>query len=118
MSLIRRPLTGGSALGTPFAVLDGGGTVLHTFDNTGAWLGGPFPQRITLFVQNSTGGALTLTVTINGVSIAMSIASGAIVKIFDSQPMLESATSAPSTQIGGVGSAAGLVAWGFFETQT
>ncbi len=118
MSMIRRPLTGGNALGTPIEVATNPGTVLHTFDNTGTGLGGPFPQRVTLWVHNTTGGALTFTVTINLIAVALSVASGAIVKVFDDQPMVEASAVAPQSQIIGVGSAAGLRAWGFFGTQT
>ncbi len=118
MSLIRRPLTGGSALGSPFAIAAAPGTVIHAFDQTGTALGGPFPQRITLFAQNPTGGALTLTVTINGVALVKALASGDLLEIFDSQPMFASGAAAPASQIIGSGSGAGVIVWGFVETQT
>lgn len=117
MSLIRRPITGGGGLGLAFAVAGAPGTALHALDNTGTGLGGPFPQRVTLFVQNPTGGALTMTIALpNGVSVAKQLASGEIWNPFDSQPMQQ--VSSSSLTITGTGSAPGLVAWGFVETQT
>ncbi len=118
MSLIRRPLTGGNALGTPFAIAAAPGTTIHAFDQTGTGLGGPFPQRITLWAENPTAGPLDLVLTINGATVGITFAAKAVVQIFDSQPMIASAASGAGAVISGTGSAGGLVCWGFVETQT
>jgi len=124
MTLIRRPLNGpvGSSqagLGIPFAIGAAPGTTIHTLDNTGTGLGGPFPQLISLFVQNPTGGALNVTVVAgNGAPVVIPVAAGTTVHVFDHQPMSRSGTTAPDNTIVATGSGAGLVGWGFIETQT
>jgi len=117
MSLTRRPLSG-APLGTPIVIAGAPGTTIHAFDQTGVGLGGPFPQRITLWVDNPTAGDLTLTININGVAVALAVVAKTFARIFDSQPMLASATSGTGAVINGTGSGAGLVVWGFIETQT
>jgi hypothetical protein len=112
----KRPLTGmiSSNVAAPRPVAVAPGTTLHTLDNSSTANGGPYVDMVTLWVNNPTGGALDLTITIGGgTAILVAIASKTTVKVLDEE-VFQNAPSASAVVINGIGSGAGLVFWGDF----
>ena len=118
MSVQRRPLTGMivSGVAAPRAVDNVAPTVLHTVDITSTQQGGPYIDVVTLYVTNTTGGAIVATVTpLSGATLLVSVGANATVQILDQQPLqCASASSGAATQITGQGASAGLHFYGWF----
>ena len=118
MDVLRRPLTGmiSSGVAAPRAIDNVTATVLHTVDTSATGQGGPYADLVTLFVENTTGGNLDLTLTVlSGTQMIITIASKATVKVLDEVPFQTSSTSSgTATQVRGLGSNTGLVFYGYF----
>lgn len=118
MDVLRRPLTGmiSSGVAAPRAIDNVTATVLHTVDTSATGQGGPYVDLVTLFVENTTGGNLDLTLTVlSGTQMIITIASKATVKVLDEVPFQTSSTSSgTATQVRGLGSNTGLVFYGYF----
>lgn len=118
MDVLRRPLTGmiSSGVAAPRAIDNVTATVLHTVDVSATGQGGPYVDLVTLFVENTTGGSLDLTLTVlSGTPMTITIASKSTVKVLDEVPFQTSSTSSgTATQVRGQGSSAGLVFYGYF----
>jgi hypothetical protein len=91
-------------------------TVLHTVDTLATQQGGPYIDTVTLYVTNTTGGAIVVTITaLGGATLAVSIGANATVQIFDQQPFQAASTSSgTATQILGQAAAGGLRFYGWF----
>lgn len=119
MTVQRRPLTGmiSSGVAAPRAIDNVAPTVLHTVDTLSTQQGGPYTDLVSLFVSNTTGGAIVATITVLGSAgtVLVSIAANATVQIFDQQPFqCASTSSGTGTQIVGQGAGAGLRFYGWF----
>lgn len=118
MSVQRRPLSGMvvSGVAAPRAIDNVATTVLHTVDTLASQQGGPYIDVISLFVTNTTSGALVVTVTaLGGATLAVTVGVNATVQIFDQMPLqCASTSSGAGTQILGQGAAAGLHFFGWF----
>lgn len=115
MTVQRRPLTGMVVAGiaAPRAIDNAAPTTLHTLDQSATQQGGPFVDMVSLSVENTTGGALTVTIIVaGGASVVQSIPANTVSLLFDQQPF--QAASSGSAAITGQGSGAGLVFWGWF----
>lgn len=113
MDQAHRPLSG-SPTGAP-QLLPSGGATLHTTDATSSAQGGPFLQWVTLWVVNDHTAAQNAAFIINGVTIEVTVAAGAIVKVFDNQPFRSQTAGTGLTITGGNSSELGnMHAFGYY----
>lgn len=108
----RRPIGSSTALGYPITV-GVGATDIHEFDSSSVQNGGPYTDTVTLYLSNTTAGALVATVTVaSGTPIAVSIPANSTVLVFDGIPTR--GVAGTPTFITALGAQAGLVAFGYF----
>lgn len=109
----RRPLNGIPS-GLPTVIPIGPNQLLlHTLDSTTPSLGGPYPNYITLVVQNAGGAASVVTIQTPAGSLVKSLNAGETWPVFLDQPMISA-----GGQLKASCDVAGPVAYGSFGTQT
>ena len=109
----RRPLGSSTALGYPITVDANAPTTVHEYDSSSVQNGGPYTDTVTLYVSNTTGGALVATVTVaGGTSIAVSVPANDTALVFDGIPTR--GVAGTPTYLTAQGAQAGLVAFGWF----
>lgn len=115
MTQQRRPINGGLGNGQPIGLLQATpGTTVHTIPAVSAERVGPVTDLLTLFINNTTAGALIASVIVGTTTIELTVGADATLQVFDDHPITGTVGTAFVISIFQAGANNALLAFGSF----